>query len=120
MKTRAAVLWGLKEPWRIQEIHVDPPKSGEVLVRWRVAGLCHSDEHLVTGDMVPPAKVLEATGTKFFPIIGGHEGAVPTSSGSRRATTSRRASSPPAVDAGTASPDTATSATADREPLAAA
>ncbi|WP_338179943.1 NDMA-dependent alcohol dehydrogenase [Jatrophihabitans sp.] len=76
MKSRAAVLWGLKEPWKINEIQVDPPKSGEVLVRWKVAGLCHSDEHLVTGDMVPPAEMLEAMGeAKFFPIIGGHEGA---------------------------------------------
>ncbi|MCW2495146.1 MAG: Alcohol dehydrogenase GroES domain protein [Jatrophihabitans sp.] len=70
------MLWGLKEPWKINEIQVDPPKSGEVLVRWKVAGLCHSDEHLVTGDMVPPAEMLEAMGeAKFFPIIGGHEGA---------------------------------------------
>ena len=69
------MLWGLNEPWKIQEIEVDPPKSGEVLVRWKAAGLCHSDEHLVTGDMVPPAEMLAAMGEKFFPIIGGHEGA---------------------------------------------
>jgi NDMA-dependent alcohol dehydrogenase len=76
MQTRAAVLWGLNEPWKINEIQVDPPKSGEVLVRWKVAGLCHSDEHLVTGDMVPPAEALAAMGAPpFFPIIGGHEGA---------------------------------------------
>jgi NDMA-dependent alcohol dehydrogenase len=70
------VLWGLNEPWKIHEIKVNPPKSHEVLVRWRVAGLCHSDEHLVTGDMVPPPAVLEAMGQgRFFPIVGGHEGA---------------------------------------------
>jgi NDMA-dependent alcohol dehydrogenase len=76
MKTRAAVLWGLKEPWTVQEIDVDPPKAGEVLVQWKAAGLCHSDEHLVTGDMVPPSEMLAAMGLQsFFPIIGGHEGA---------------------------------------------
>jgi NDMA-dependent alcohol dehydrogenase len=76
MKSKAAVLWGLKETWKIQEIEVEPPKSGEVLVRWKVAGLCHSDEHLVTGDMVPPPEMLAMMGEeKFFPIIGGHEGA---------------------------------------------
>jgi NDMA-dependent alcohol dehydrogenase len=76
MKTRAAVLWGLKEDWSVEEIDIDPPKAGEVLVKWKAAGLCHSDEHLVTGDMVPPAEVLAAMGLPaFFPIIGGHEGA---------------------------------------------
>ena len=53
MKTKAAVLWGVGQDWKIEEIEVDPPKAGEVLVEWKVAGLCHSDEHLVTGDMVP-------------------------------------------------------------------
>jgi NDMA-dependent alcohol dehydrogenase len=73
---RAAVLWGIDEPWKVQEIVVDDPKEGEVLVRWKAAGLCHSDEHLVTGDMVPNAEALAAMGVdSFFPIIGGHEGA---------------------------------------------
>jgi S-(hydroxymethyl)glutathione dehydrogenase/alcohol dehydrogenase len=76
MKARAAVLWGIDQPWKVQEIDVDPPKRGEVLVRWKAAGLCHSDEHLVTGDMVPSPEMLEAMGLdSFFPIIGGHEGA---------------------------------------------
>jgi S-(hydroxymethyl)glutathione dehydrogenase/alcohol dehydrogenase len=45
-------------------------------VRWKAAGLCHSDEHLVTGDMVPPPEALQLMGLdSFFPIIGGHEGA---------------------------------------------
>jgi S-(hydroxymethyl)glutathione dehydrogenase/alcohol dehydrogenase len=73
---RAAVLWGLDQPWKVQEIEVHDPKEGEVLVRWKAAGLCHSDEHLVTGDMVPSQEVLDMMGVdSFFPIIGGHEGA---------------------------------------------
>jgi S-(hydroxymethyl)glutathione dehydrogenase/alcohol dehydrogenase len=76
VKTRAAVLHGLNQKWSIEEIEVQPPKQGEVLVQWKAAGLCHSDEHLVTGDMVPPAEMLAAAGAPpFFPIIGGHEGA---------------------------------------------
>jgi len=76
MKSRAAVLWGLNQEWKIEEIDIDPPKAGEVLVNWKFAGLCHSDEHLVTGDMVPPDEVLPLMGIEsFFPIIGGHEGA---------------------------------------------
>ena len=76
MKTRAAVLWGLNQLWQIEEVDIDPPKAGEVLVEWKFAGLCHSDEHMVTGDMVPPAEMLALMGLEsIFPLIGGHEGA---------------------------------------------
>ncbi len=75
MKSRAAVLRGIGQPWVVEEIQVDQPLAGEVLVNWKVAGMCHSDEHFVTGDMVPPAEFLTAMGINFFPIIGGHEGA---------------------------------------------
>ena len=76
MKSRAAVLHGLDQPWVIEEIEVDEPKTGEVLVNWKVAGMCHSDEHFVTGDMVPPKELLDMMGAgDFFPFIGGHEGA---------------------------------------------
>jgi len=76
MKTRAAVLFGTDQPWQIEEIDIDPPKAGEVLVEWKVAGLCHSDEHMVTGDMVPTGEMLTMMGLEsIFPLIGGHEGA---------------------------------------------
>src|SRR4029078_370021 len=53
-----------------------PPKANEVLVEWKVAGLCHSDEHLVTGDMVMSPEMLAMVGVDpFFPVVGGHEGA---------------------------------------------
>ncbi|MGI9611631.1 MAG: NDMA-dependent alcohol dehydrogenase [Acidimicrobiales bacterium] len=75
MKTRAAVLHGIGERWQIEEIEVDPPGPGEVLVKTAYAGLCHSDEHLVTGDLVPPQELLDALGVdSIFPMIGGHEG----------------------------------------------
>lgn len=64
MKTRAAVLDQVGADWAITELDLDEPKAGEVLVRWVAAGLCHSDEHLRHGDIVPR-----------FPIVGGHEGA---------------------------------------------
>ena len=64
MKTKAAILWELNTPWSVEEIELDPPGPGEVLVKIAASGLCHSDEHLVTGDL-PFA----------LPIIGGHEGA---------------------------------------------
>lgn len=64
MKTKAAILWGQHEPWSVEEIELDPPKAGEVLVELTASGMCHSDEHIVTGDL--PA---------ITPLVGGHEGA---------------------------------------------
>ena len=64
MKTKAAVLWELGRKWEIEELELDEPRDGEVLIRYVASGLCHSDEHLRHGDIVPR-----------FPIVGGHEGA---------------------------------------------
>lgn len=64
MKTRAAVLWGLEEKWEVEDVELDPPGPDEVMVRLTASGLCHSDEHLVTGDLPFP-----------LPVVGGHEGA---------------------------------------------
>ncbi|MFT6813859.1 MAG: NDMA-dependent alcohol dehydrogenase, partial [Ilumatobacter sp.] len=76
MKSRAALVYGVGEEWTIEEIEVDPPKAKEVIVQWKAAGLCHSDEHIITGDMVPPEEAWEAMGIDdLFPMIGGHEGA---------------------------------------------
>jgi Zn-dependent alcohol dehydrogenase len=76
MKSRAALLHAVGEDWQVEEIEVDAPKAGEVVVEWKAAGLCHSDEHLVTGDMVPPEEIWPLMGIdEFFPMLGGHEGA---------------------------------------------
>ena len=75
MKTRAAILWEPHTDWSVEDIELDPPKKGEVLVKLVASGLCHSDEHLVTGDMVLDPEMAEAFGLHQFPIIGGHEGA---------------------------------------------
>jgi NDMA-dependent alcohol dehydrogenase len=76
MKTRAAVCSGAHEPWKVEQVDVDPPGPHDVLVQMAYAGLCHSDEHLRTGDMVRPPELLAAYGVdSMFPMIGGHEGA---------------------------------------------
>ena len=64
MKTNAAILWEYGGDWTVEEIDLDPPGDGEVLVSWEATGLCHSDEHIRTGDLAAP-----------LPLIGGHEGA---------------------------------------------
>ncbi len=65
MKTQAAALWEYGGDWEIDELTLDDPKAGEVLVRLAASGLCHSDEHVRVGDL--PMEEL--------PAIGGHEGA---------------------------------------------
>jgi S-(hydroxymethyl)glutathione dehydrogenase/alcohol dehydrogenase len=64
MKTKAAVLMDAHQPFEILELDLDGPRDGEVLIRYEAAGLCHSDLHLQTGDLVPR-----------FPTVAGHEGA---------------------------------------------
>lgn len=63
MKTKAAVMWTSPGNFEITELELDPPREGEVLVRYEYAGLCHSDEHMRHGDLgfTPP-------------MVGGHEG----------------------------------------------
>ena len=108
--TRAAVLWQVGEPWSIEEVELDEPRSTDVLVRMESAGMCHSDDHGQTGDMPMP-----------LPVIGGHEGSgvveavgAEVSTREARATMSPPRSSPPAVAVGTARPASSTSATAER------
>ena len=64
MRIRAAVL---REPAvvRIEEVELDPPKAGEVLVRVAAAGVCHSDVRLADGEL----------GDGRWPMVLGHEGA---------------------------------------------
>jgi NDMA-dependent alcohol dehydrogenase len=64
VKTQAAILWERGGPWSVEEIELDPPRHGEVLVEMGGSGLCHSDEHVLTGDLPWP-----------MPMVGGHEGA---------------------------------------------
>lgn len=64
MKTRAAIQYAPGEPIRVEEVELDPPKEHEVLVRMVAAGICHSDYHVVTGEL--PA---------YLPMALGHEGA---------------------------------------------
>jgi S-(hydroxymethyl)glutathione dehydrogenase/alcohol dehydrogenase len=75
MKSKAAILWEQGSKWSVEDIELDGPQQGEVLVKLAASGLCHSDEHMVTGDMVLDPEIASMMGLKQFPIIGGHEGA---------------------------------------------
>jgi S-(hydroxymethyl)glutathione dehydrogenase/alcohol dehydrogenase len=76
MNVRAAVCTGLHEPWKVEDVEIGDPHANEVKVQMVYAGMCHSDEHLRTGDISAPTEVLEFFGVdSLFPCVGGHEGA---------------------------------------------
>src|SRR6201991_3756923 len=64
MKIKAAVAWGPKLPLSIEEVDLEGPKAGEVLVRIVATGVCHTDAFTLSG----------ADPEGLFPVILGHEG----------------------------------------------
>jgi len=75
MKVRAAVLHEPRKDYSIETIELAAPREDEVLVRIKAVGLCHSDEHLVTGDLALDEATQEAMGHRQYPMIAGHEAA---------------------------------------------
>jgi S-(hydroxymethyl)glutathione dehydrogenase / alcohol dehydrogenase len=65
MKTRAAVAYAAGKPLVIEEVDLEGPKAGEVLVEIKATGVCHTDEFTRSG----------ADPEGLFPVIFGHEGA---------------------------------------------
>src|SRR4051795_13222536 len=72
MKVRGAVLremgqpapYAESRPLAIEELELDPPGPGELLVRVRAAGLCHSD-----------LSVIDGSRPRVMPMVLGHEAA---------------------------------------------
>ena len=65
MKTKTAVIRSTPGEWEIVEVDLEDPRQDELLIKMVASGLCHSDDHLATGDI--PFGV--------YPVAGGHEGA---------------------------------------------
>ena len=65
MKTKAAVAWEAKKPLSIEEVDLEGPRAGEVLVEVMATGICHTDAYTLSG--------MDSEG--IFPSILGHEGA---------------------------------------------
>jgi len=65
VKTRAAVAWRAGEPLTIEEVDLEGPRAGEVLVELKATGICHTDDFTLSG----------ADPEGLFPAILGHEGA---------------------------------------------
>src|SRR5204862_431299 len=64
MRATAAVLYEVKKPLVIEEVELLDPGPHEVQVRWVANGVCHSDYHLMSGDVPHP-----------LPVVLGHEAA---------------------------------------------
>ena len=64
MKTLAAVAWEAGRPLSIEEVDLEGPKAGEVLIKMVATGVCHTDAFTLSGD--DPEGI--------FPCILGHEG----------------------------------------------
>ncbi|TNI85373.1 S-(hydroxymethyl)glutathione dehydrogenase/class III alcohol dehydrogenase [Aeromonas sobria] len=64
IKCKAAIAWGPGQPLSIEEVEVMPPQAGEVRVRIKATGVCHTDAFTLSGE--DPEGV--------FPCILGHEG----------------------------------------------
>lgn len=63
MRTTAAVVHEVGRPLETEELDLAGPREGEVLVRFTHAGLCHSDLHVIDGDIAG-----------WLPMVLGHEG----------------------------------------------
>jgi len=65
MKTRAAIAFEVGKPLVVDEVDLEGPKAGEVLIELKATGVCHTDEFTRSG----------ADPEGLFPVIFGHEGA---------------------------------------------
>jgi len=65
MRVKAAVAYAANKPLVIEEVELEGPKAGEVLVELKATGVCHTDAYTLSG-MDPEG---------LFPSVLGHEGA---------------------------------------------
>jgi S-(hydroxymethyl)glutathione dehydrogenase/alcohol dehydrogenase len=62
MNVKAAVMYEIKKPLVIEDVELMEPQAHEVQVRWAANGVCHSDYHVMSGDVPHP-----------LPVVLGHE-----------------------------------------------
>lgn len=65
VNTRGAIMRSAPGKWEVVDLVADDPQHGELQVKLAASGLCHSDDHVATGDMP----------VGHYPFLGGHEGA---------------------------------------------
>lgn len=65
MRVRGAVIFSQPGEYQVVDLELEDPEQGELQVKMVAAGLCHSDDHIATGDVQ----------SRVLPICVGHEGA---------------------------------------------
>src|SRR5476649_1390003 len=65
MRTRAAIAWKAGARLTIEQVDLEGPRAGEVLIEVKASGICHTDHYTLSG----------ADPEGIFPAILGHEGA---------------------------------------------
>ncbi len=73
MRARGAVIHEVGKEWQVQDLELGEPNDTEVRVKVMASGLCHSDDHFVTGD-IPVT----------LPMVGGHEARASSRPSARR------------------------------------
>jgi S-(hydroxymethyl)glutathione dehydrogenase/alcohol dehydrogenase len=63
-RAKAVLCREINQPVVVEEIEVEPPRRGEVMIRLAACGVCHSDYSVTTGTIPFPP-----------PVVLGHEGA---------------------------------------------
>jgi S-(hydroxymethyl)glutathione dehydrogenase/alcohol dehydrogenase len=64
VNTRGAIMRAAPGTWEVVDLLADDPRQGEIQVKLTASGLCHSDDHVATGDLP----------VMHYPFLGGHEG----------------------------------------------
>jgi len=62
---KAAICYEFGKPLVVEEVNMDPPQKGEVKVRIAATAICHSDIHVINGEL----------GGERLPLVPGHESA---------------------------------------------
>lgn len=65
ISTRVSLLRQAPGSFELATVQLADPRHGEVTVKLAATGLCHSDDHMATGDLR----------ASIYPLVGGHEGA---------------------------------------------
>ncbi|MDD9207389.1 NDMA-dependent alcohol dehydrogenase [Georgenia sp. 10Sc9-8] len=64
MKTQGAIIREVPGKYETAELELEEPRQGEITVKMVASGMCHTDDHIATGDMP----------FGMYPTCGGHEG----------------------------------------------
>ena len=68
---KAAVLHKTGGPFSVEEVDLAPPQKGEVRVRLKAAGACHSDWHFVVDELISQRYPLSQINEAYADLLMG-------------------------------------------------